>query len=96
MQYKNGKEVLPQSLLKELQKYIQGELIYIPKQGNQRVGWGENSGSRQIIRQRNEEIFRLYRQGSSLEELEEAYHLSIDSIRKIISQTRNRLKGQEQ
>uniref|UniRef100_UPI001FDFBD93 CD3324 family protein n=1 Tax=Amphibacillus sediminis TaxID=360185 RepID=UPI001FDFBD93 len=53
MQYKNGKEVLPQSLLNELQQYIQGELIYIPKQDNQRMGWGENNGSRQMIRQRN-------------------------------------------
>jgi len=96
MSYKNGKEVLPQSLLKELQKHIQGELIYIPKQDNQRVGWGESNGTRQIIRQRNEEIFRMYREGSSLAELEEAYHLSSDSIRKIISQTRHRLKALEQ
>lgn len=96
MQYKNGKEVLPDSLLKELQKYIQGELIYVPKQASQRVGWGESNGSRQIIRQRNEEIFRLYREGHTLEELEEAYHLSVESIRKIVSQTRHRLQRQEQ
>ncbi|TCP30220.1 Mor transcription activator family protein [Scopulibacillus darangshiensis] len=96
MQYKNGKEVFPPSLLKELQKYIQGELIYIPKEKNQRAGWGEINGSRQIIARRNEEIYRLYMEGLSIEKLEEKYNLSMDSIRKIIYKTRgisNESKG---
>ncbi|GAQ18179.1 hypothetical protein OPHB3_2118 [Oceanobacillus picturae] len=89
MHYKNGKEVLPPNLLKEMQKYIQGELIYIPKKKSQRAGWGEVNGSREIIAQRNEEIFKMSREGTSLEELEQMYNLSIDSIRKIIYKTRN-------
>lgn len=88
MSYKNGKEVLPPHLLKELQKYIQGELIYIPKQTNQRVGWGEANGSRLALAKRNEEIYRFYREGQSFEELEQTYNLSVDSIRKIIYKTR--------
>lgn len=88
MQYKNGKEVLPPSLLKELQKYIQGELIYIPKKKNQRAGWGEMNGTRRLIAQRNEEIYQLYLEGQSFEELERVYNLSMDSIRKIIYKTR--------
>jgi len=88
LQYKNGKEVLPPHLLKELQKYIQGELIYIPKKNNERAGWGEVNGSRRLIAQRNAEIFQLYREGRSFEELERLYNLSIDSIRKIIYKTR--------
>ncbi|GIN72679.1 hypothetical protein J14TS2_31540 [Bacillus sp. J14TS2] len=88
MSYKNGKEVLPPHLLKELQKYIQGELIYIPKQTNQRVGWGEANGSRLALAKRNEEIYRLYREGQSFEELEQTYNLSMDSIRKIVYKTR--------
>ncbi|MBU9722811.1 MULTISPECIES: CD3324 family protein [Bacillaceae] len=89
MQYKNGKEVIPHSLLAELQKYIQGELVYIPKQANQRVGWGESNGSRRIIKERNEEIYRLYKDGCSLQELEQKYCLSADSIRKIIYKMRS-------
>ncbi|MFD1413584.1 CD3324 family protein [Oceanobacillus jeddahense] len=88
MSYKNGKEVLPPHLLKELQKYIQGELIYIPKQTNQRAGWGEANGSRLALAERNEEIYRLYREGYSFEELEQTYNLSMDSIRKIVYKTR--------
>lgn len=72
----------------ELQKYIQGEIIYIPKKKNQRARWGEVNGSRQLITQRNEEIYQLYIEGWSLEELEQKYNLSMDSIRKIIYKTR--------
>lgn len=80
--------MLPPHLLKELQKYIQGELIYIPKQISQRAGWGEANGSRIALAKRNEEIYRLYREGQSFEELEQTYNLSMDSIRKIVYKTR--------
>lgn len=89
MQYKNGKEVFPPSLLKEVQKHIQGEIIYIPKKNNQRAGWGEMSGSRQLLAQRNEEIYQLYKNGWSFEELEQKFNLSIESIRKIVYKTRS-------
>ncbi len=88
MQYKNAKEVLPPSLLKEMQKYIQGDLIYIPKSKKERAAWGEVSGSRALIAERNEEIFYLYNNGESMEALERRFHLSIDSIRKIIYKMR--------
>ncbi|NLC44451.1 MAG: hypothetical protein GX783_09245 [Clostridiales bacterium] len=85
MGYKNGKDVLPCELLQELQKYIQGELIYIPKEDNTRAKWGENNGTRQLIKKRNQEIHRLYRKGLQVQDLVTRYHLSEDSIRKIIS-----------
>ena len=31
MKYINAAEVLPETLLKELQSYVDGELLYIPK-----------------------------------------------------------------
>ncbi len=71
MQYKNAKEVLPPSLLKEMQKYIQGDLIYSPKAKKERAAWGEVSGSRALIAKRNEEMFQLYRDGITFEELEQ-------------------------
>lgn len=89
--YKNGRDVLPPSLLKELQQYIHGELIYIPKKNNQRVGWGELSGTRKLITRRNEEIYRLYSEGCSVDDLQQSYHLSEDSIRKVIVKMRMEL-----
>ena len=85
MCYKNGKDVLPAGLLKELQKYIQGEIIYIPKEDNIRKAWGENNGTRALIRERNMEIYKFYKSGSTIVLLSESYNLSEDSIRKIVS-----------
>lgn len=85
MNYKNGKEVFPPELLVKLQEYVQGELVYIPKKPEKRVGWGENNGTRLIIEWRNREIYRMYSEGLTVDELTRKYHLSEDSIRKIIS-----------
>jgi Mor family transcriptional regulator len=86
--YKNGKDFLPASLLRQLQDYISGEIIYIPKKEQKRAGWGENNGTRVLIERRNIEIYRLYKNGSTLLELIQMYHLSEDSIRKIIVKNR--------
>jgi len=51
--YKNGKDVLPPDLLNELQKYVEGKLVYIPIKGKKRAGWGENNGTRIVIEMRN-------------------------------------------
>lgn len=83
MKYKNAAHVLPDELLKEVQKYVTGEAIYIPKQEEKRK-WGEGSGARQFYRERNERIRTDYEGGMSLDELMEKYALSIDSIRRII------------
>lgn len=82
--YKNGRDVLPPELLQQIQQYIDGELLYIPKQGEQRAGWGELSGSRKRLERRNEEMFAAYRKGRSIQELERIYFLSGESVRKII------------
>ncbi|WP_019533858.1 CD3324 family protein [Paenibacillus ginsengihumi] len=95
MGYKNGKDILPPNLLKQLQEYIQGEIIYVPKK-EQRAGWGENNGTRQSIQKRNHEIYRLYENGSTVRELIRQFHLSEDSIRKIIVQTRGQARRQQE
>lgn len=91
MVYKNGKDILPVELLIELQKYIQGELIYIPKEENTRKGWGENNGTRLAIKNRNLEIYTLYHEGTTVLELMDMYNLSEDSIRKIVVKVNSEL-----
>ena len=88
MHYKNGRDVLPRSLLEELQQYISGELLYIPKPESRRAGWGELSGARKQLADRNREISSRYAEGCSIAELERNYHLSEESIRKIILKSR--------
>ena len=46
MAYANADELLPPELLREVQKYIQGCLLYVPRSGPERLGWGSRSGAR--------------------------------------------------
>lgn len=93
MEYKNGRDVLPPSLLEELQRYVGGELIYVPKAEEQRVPWGEASGTRKLLAERNREICLLRSEGWTVAELERRFHLSDVSIRKILSASRKRTGG---
>lgn len=83
MKYENAKELLPEALLKEVQKYAGGKLLYIPVE-NQGRSWGESSGYRQKLLKRNVMITNRYKAGMTLAELAEEYFLSLDSIKKIV------------
>ncbi|WP_160672034.1 CD3324 family protein [Clostridium sp. C8-1-8] len=84
MRYVKAETILPENLLKEIQKYVQGEYIYIPTDNIYRKRWGEKSGARQQINGRNVEIRNKYKAGKTISELSEEFFLSIDSIKKII------------
>ncbi|HHT43184.1 MAG TPA: hypothetical protein GX014_07280 [Firmicutes bacterium] len=86
--YVKAEDVLPEALLEEIQEYVQGVEIYIPKKPETKLGWGELNGTRRLIRRRNQEIVQRYNKGESIASLMESYHLSYDSIRKIISANR--------
>lgn len=83
MKYSNAAEILPERLLKELQTYLDGELLYIPRSSTKKR-WGTDSGSRTFYRERNEEIKRRYQQGSSIDTLAKQYRLADSTIKKII------------
>ena len=83
MKYRNASEILPDELLREIQKYTSGEAIYIP-QIAERQKWGEGSGSRRYYEERNKKIRDSYQSGVSVDELVLTYNLSTESIRKII------------
>lgn len=83
MKYINAAEVLPEQLLMEIQKYITGQMIYIPNRELQR-SWGERSGAKSFFEIRNKEIKEAYEQGKSIEDISEAFGLAYETIRKII------------
>ena len=83
MRYRNASDIFPDKLLKEIQKYSTGELIYIPEK-NEKKQWGEKSGARDYYVKRNAEIRRKYREGKTIMELAEEYGLSRDTIRRIL------------
>jgi len=83
MKYRNAGEILPDPLLKELQKYAGGETLYVPAAG-ERKAWGEDSGTRRYYAERNEEIRQKYRRGVKIDSLAEEYGLSEERVRKIV------------
>lgn len=86
MKYINARVLLPEKLVKELQSYIQGGYIYVPTDQAQQKQWGEVSGYRQELLQRNQTIIEEYQRGISMDRLAEKYCLSVYAIRKIIYQ----------
>lgn len=84
MRYRNASEVLPDELLKELQKYAPGELLYIPSD-EKRKQWGSQSGAKIFYEQRNQEIrSKYFYEKESIHRLCAQYGLSEETIRKIL------------
>lgn len=83
MKYENASDVLPAALLKEIQRYAAGKLLYIPM-GEDKKAWGESSGYREQLYKRNRMIRNKYAHGMTVSELADEYYLSLDSIKKII------------
>lgn len=83
MKYRNAQDIFPEALLRQIQRYVSGETIYIPA-GNEKKAWGETSGYLQFIRERNEKIRAAFAEGTAIEGLMEQYALSYDTIRRIV------------
>lgn len=49
MRYANARDVLPEPLVRELQKVVQGGYLYVPKDEHSRKRWGEESGYREEL-----------------------------------------------
>lgn len=84
MSYIKAEEVLPQNIIHIIQQYIDGENIYIPKKDCNRVGWGEKTGTKNELYQRNVLIYQDYLNGIKVSAIAERYFLSDKSIWRII------------
>ncbi|MFJ8530422.1 CD3324 family protein [Bacillus sp. NPDC094106] len=84
MKYVKAATVLPEKLIIEIQKYVQGETIYIPKQENAHYKWGTQSGGRKQLDERNRDIKHAFKNGTSIQQLAEEYFLSTETIKKIV------------
>lgn len=56
MKYINANVILPEKLIEEIQKYIQGKYIYIPIKKENYKSWGVISGIKQEYKNRNKKI----------------------------------------
>lgn len=87
MSYKKASDVLPDSVLQEVQKYVDGECIYIPRKAGRRLPWGASTSTKKTLTTRNGEIRAKRREGRAVVDLAAEYFLSVKSIYKIINAT---------
>lgn len=79
MKYINANVILPEKLIEEIQKYIQGKYIYIPIKKENYKSWGAISGIKQEYKNRNKKIKNDYKQGISID-LKEFIFMSLNDI----------------
>ena len=84
MSYINAEDVLPKHLMEEIQKYIDGQLMYIPRKNENVLAWGEKNGTKEKLAERNQMIVNRFYLGETITELSRAYYLSEKRIQGII------------
>lgn len=92
MKYENAQNILPDYIIQQLQKYVDGIYLYIPKKDDNKKSWGEDSGFKFELVKRNAEIYDKFLEGTSVKELSGSYYLSECSIRRIIREYRSKIK----
>lgn len=88
MRYCKASDVLPAELIEEIQKYIDGQYLYIPRQEQLRRSWGDNTRTRAEIRQRNRQIAQERADGASIRSLAERYFLAEKTVAAILRRYR--------
>lgn len=94
MGYRRAEEILPMEIIEIIQRYVDGENIYIPKKAENRKRWGSNTPIRQELSHRNRHIYADWQQGAGYTELAGRYFLSEKSIQRIVREMR-RERNQE-
>ncbi len=95
MSYIKAQDVLPKELILEIQKYIDGGIVYIPRTENKKKSWGEKNGTKTNLKNRNSEIYHLFTSGISRKILGEKFYLSQKTISKIVSNEKKLSKNHE-
>lgn len=86
MSYKKATHILPQELLEQVQQYVDGEFIYIPRSAENKKNWGSATSTRKELKVRNAQIYAEYLEGETTSVLAERYFLSAKSIQRIVGQ----------
>lgn len=88
MKYKNAKNIFPDDILEELQKYVQGEYVYIPIKDKAVNANITEYGME--VQKRDDHIYTKSLEGLSNRKLSQIYCLSESSIRRIIINQRKK------
>lgn len=86
MGYQNPLNQLPKELIEQIQEFVDGKIIYIPKKQANKKTWGENTDTKKFLAIRNRQIYQDYKKGMTVNQLSEIYFLSEKSIQRILRQ----------
>lgn len=84
MSYVKAEDVLPKYLVEEIQRYVDGKLLYVPRKDENSLSWGEKSGTKERMAKRNQSIVERYNAGETVESLSREFYLSEKRIRGIL------------
>lgn len=88
MKYKSALEILPAELIEEIQDYIQGEYLYIPRREKKKRD--VITSYQRELQKRDANIYLKVLEGTTKKELAVKYNLSQSSIRRIVLKQRKR------
>ena len=86
MDYHKSTNLLPKELIEQIQKYVDGKVIYIPKKQINKKHWGENTDTKQVLASRNCQICLDRQNGMTIKQLSDKYFLTEKSIQRILRQ----------
>lgn len=95
MSYVNAEDALPKILVEEIQKYVDGQLIYIPRKNDNLLSWGEKNGTKEKLAERNQTIVNRYYSGQTIDQLSKGYFLSEKRIQGIIHEYESSKKAND-
>ena len=90
MSYQKAQNILPIELLDIIQRYVDGECIYIPRKSSNKKDWGANTTIREELEIRNRKIYKDYQHGYDLKYLSQKYYLSLKSVQRIVLQEKRK------
>lgn len=90
MNYISAKDVLPMEIIKQIQCYVDGQIIYIPKSEPKKKGRKVDTLAKGELSIRNTNIYMEYISGISIKQLSQKYFLVEKSIQRIIRQEKTK------
>ena len=75
MNYISAKDVLPMEIIKQIQYYVDGQIIYIPKSEPRKKGRKVDTLAKRELSIRNTNIYMEYISGISIKQLSQKYFL---------------------
>lgn len=95
MKHVDAQTVLPPNLLDAVQAYVQGTYIYIPVRPKKRRPWGAGTAYRRELALRDQLIFTRRLEGVSVPSLARIFHLSEQTVRRIVHKRREAMQDVE-